>query len=134
MLRLIAGVVVGLLVGLIVTATIESIGHMLFPPQGVNLTDPAVLRAALDRIPREAKVFIVLGWFLGVLAGVATACLIAGRRALAGRIAGGLFGVFLAWTLSTLTYPLWMSLAAVLAAAAGAVLADRAFGCPRTGR
>jgi hypothetical protein len=131
MLRVIIGVVAGLLTGLVVIATIESIGHMLFPPQGVNLTDPAALRTALDLIPHEAKVFIVLGWFLGVLAGVAVACLIAGRRALAGRVAAGVFALFLAWTLATLDYPLWMSASAVAAAAGGGLLALAAFGRPR---
>ncbi|MBR7618447.1 hypothetical protein JKL49_03515 [Phenylobacterium sp. 20VBR1] len=131
MLRLILAVILGPLIGLVVLGAIDGAANMIFPPPpGVNLTDPAAIRSATAILPFGAQVGTILAWLLGALAGAWSANLIAGRRALAGRIVSGLFLAFAAWTMATTAYPLWtrVGLIAVLIAA---VAADRASGRPR---
>jgi ABC-type lipoprotein release transport system permease subunit len=129
MLRLILGVILGLLTGVVVTATVEGVGHTIFPPPpGVNLTDPATLKTVMSQIPLEAKVAVLLAWFLGVLFGASTANLIAGRRALAGRIVATALFAFSVWTMATIPHPAWFVASAVMAAILAAFAADRAFG------
>jgi hypothetical protein len=132
MLRLILGVVVGVIVGAIVTGVVDGFGNMIFPPPpGVDLTDPSQLGAALPQVPFGAKLGAVLAWFLGVMSGAASANLIAGRRALAGRIASGLIFAFALWSMLGIPYPVWMTAACCLVMALGAFVADRASGRPR---
>lgn len=129
MLRLILGVVLGVIVGGIVTSVVEGTGHTIFPPPpGVNLTDPAQLQTVMSRVTMEAKFAILLAWFLGVLSGAATANLIAGRRALAGRITSMLIFCFAAWTMISIPHPAWFVAAACAAILFAAFVADRASG------
>ena len=132
MLRLILGVVLGIVVGAIVTGVVEGMGHTIFPPPpGVDLTNPAQLQTVMSRVPIEAKIAVLLAWFLGVLAGSSTANLIAGRRALAGRITSLLIFCFAAWTMTSIPHPAWFVAAACAAILFAAFVADRAFGKPR---
>ena len=129
MLRLILGVVLGIVVGAIVTGVVEGMGHTIFPPPpGVDLTNPAQLQTVMSRVPMEAKIAILLAWFLGVLAGSSTANLIAGRRALAGRITSMLIFCFAAWTMTSIPHPAWFVAAACAAILLAAFVADRASG------
>jgi hypothetical protein len=132
MLRITLGVMAGLIVGMLVTGVVESVGHAVFPPPpGVNLTDPAAMATVMSRIPLGAKVGVLIGWFLGVLAGASTALLIAGRRQPGGWIVGAALFSFAAWTMATIPHPPWMIAGAVVADLAALFLADRAFGRPR---
>lgn len=132
MLRRILGVVFGLIVGLLVVFTLEGVGHTIFPPDApVNLTDPRAVALVMSHVSHEAKVMILLGWTLGLMFGVGTADLIAGRRPLAGRITGALLLALAAWTASTTHYPTWLFAGSLIGGLAGAALAERAFGRPR---
>lgn len=132
MLRLILGIIAGLVVGLVVTATVEGVGHALFPPPpGVNLTDPSSLKTVMAQISPEAKMTVLLAWFLGILAGASTANLVAGRRALAGRLVAAIVFAFAVWTMMAIPHPVWFVISAVIAALLAALAADRAFGRPR---
>lgn len=132
MLRTILGVVLGLIVGLLVILAVEGVGHTLFPPDaGVNLTDPSQMSRVMAHVPQEAKVMILLAWTLGLLSGAAAANLVAGRRALAGRITSLVLLAFGLWTMVVTHYPLWLTVGSLIGGVAGGVLADRAFGRPR---
>ena len=129
MLRLILGVVLGVIVGGIVTGVVEGMGHTIFPPPpGVDLTDPAQLQTVMSRVPIEAKFAVLLAWFLGVLSGSASANLIAGRRALAGRITSMLIFCVAAGTLTSIPPPAGFVAAACAAILLAAFVADGAFG------
>ena len=133
MLRLILGVVIGVIVGAVVTGVVEGFGNMIFPPPpGVDLTDPSKLGVAVSQAPFGAKLGTILAWFLGVMSGAASANLIAGRRALAGRIAGALIFAFALWSMLSIPYPAWLTGACCLVMALGALIADRASGRPRS--
>lgn len=132
MLRLTLAVILGPLIGLIVLGAVDGAATMIFPPPaGVNLTDPAAIRAATAVLPFGAQVGAVLAWLLGALAGAWSGNLIAGRRALAGRIISGLFLAFAAWTVATTAYPLWTRIGLMIAVLVAAAAADRASGRPR---
>jgi hypothetical protein len=133
MLRRILGVILGLVVGLLVIFTVEGVGHTLFPPDaGVNLTDPREMAQVMAHVSSQAKVMILLAWTLGLMSATATADLIAGRRPLAGRIVGALLLALAAWTAATTHYPVWLTVGALAGGLVGAVLAERAFGRPRS--
>lgn len=132
MLRLIIGVIVGLIVGVVVVGVVEGMGHMIFPPPpGVDLTDPAQMATVMSKVPLEAKIAVIVAWFLGTLAGASTANLIAGRRRTAGWIVAAVLFAFAGWTMATIPHPVWFMAASVVAAIAAALVADRAFGRPR---
>lgn len=132
MVRLILGVILGLLIGVFVTGAVEGIGHMVAPPPpGVNLTDPAQMASVMEKIPTQAKIAVVLAWFLGVLSGASVANMVAGRRRLAGLITGGLLVALGVFTMATIPHPLWMMVTAALGYALAIYTADRAFGRPK---
>lgn len=123
------GVVIGVIVGMVIILAVEGVGHTIFPPPpGVNLTDPAQLSTAMSKIPLQAKIGVLLAWFLGTLGGASAANLIAGRRAWAGRIVGLIVLALSIFNMTTIQHPAWMAVSAVLAILFGAFVADRAFG------
>jgi len=129
MFRLILGAVLGVLVGVVVVGVVEGVGHTIFPPpSGVNLTDPAQLATVMSKIPFQAKIAVLIAWFLGALAGASAANVIAGRRAWAGRIVALTILALSIFNMTTIPHPLWFAISAVLAILAGGFIADRAFG------
>lgn len=132
MLRTILGVALGLIVGLLVIFTVEGVGHTLFPPDAaVNLTDPDQMAQIMSHVSREAKIMILLAWTLGLLFAAGAANLVAGRRALAGRITTILLLAFGVWTMVVTSYPLWLTASSMIGGLLGAFLAELAFGRPR---
>ena len=83
-------------------------------------------------VPAQAKVMVLLAWALGVLAGASSANVIAGRRAVAGRVTSGILMSLSVWTMITITHPVWFMVLAAAGAVGATVLADRTFGRPRT--
>lgn len=132
-LRVLLGVVFGFLIGLFVTAAVDGMGNMIAPPPpGVNLTDPGVLRTAMPMLPVQAKIAMVLGWFLGTLSAASTANIIAGRRRAAGLIVGAGFLGLLGFSAYGIGYPAWMTAVSFAASLFAIYTADRAFGRPKT--
>lgn len=129
MLRTILGVVLGLIVSVVVIFAVEGVGHTIFPPPpGVNLTDPAQLATVMSKIPFQAKIAVLLAWFLGALAGASTGDLVAGRRAWAGRIVTLVVLALSAFNMTQIPHPAWFMVSAVAAILLAGFLADRAFG------
>jgi hypothetical protein len=137
MLRNIASVVIGVLVGAIVVFLVESLGHLVFPvAEGVDLHDPAALRDIMDQIPLAAKFTVLLAWFLGIFAGASVAALVARRWAPAAWVVSGTLAGMAGVTLIEIPHPWWMVLGAIFATALGgwcAVKATRSsYGRPPT--
>lgn len=132
MLRLILGILAGVVVGVIVIGLVEGVGHMIFPPpKGVDLTDPAQMRSVMSQVPVQAKIAVLIAWFLGILAGASTANLVAGRRRWAGRATSIVLFGFALWTMWTIAHPMWFVAAAIAATLVAVTLAEMAFGRPR---
>lgn len=122
MLKNIGAVAVGVLAGALVIFLVEGIGHTIFPPpEGVNLKDPAALATIMDKIPVGAKVAVVVGWFLGILAGGAAALYIGRRWAPVAWVVAVTLFAMAAISLLTIPHPWWMVAGAIIATLAGAV-------------
>jgi len=127
MLRSIGAVIAGVLAGACVIFVVEAAGHIAFPPpEGVDLKDPAALRAILGSIPLGAKLSVIFAWFAGVFAGGAVSLLIGLRWApIAWLVAGTLFAMA-ALSMMQIPHPWWMLLGAIAATLAGGFGAVRA--------
>ena len=126
MLRTILAVVAGAVIGVVVIAIVESIGHMIFPPpEGVDVKDPEQLKSVMDKIPVGAKAAVLVAWGLGVFAGGAVARFIAHAPYAAWIVAAILFAGA-AWTMFMIPHPLWMVLGAILATLMGVFAAHAA--------
>ena len=112
-IRGIAAILAGLVVAIITVLITESIGHMIYPPPaGLDISNPEHQAKLMESIPTGAKVAVVLAWFLGSLAGSATAIVI-GRKVLAGWIVALLIGAMGVWTTQMFPHPLWMVVGAL---------------------
>ncbi len=125
-MRLILGLIAGLLVGGATVALVETAGHMIFPPPpGVDLTDPAQLRTLMGRVPTGALVAVLIAWAAGVFAGGYAAARIARRGPWpAWAIGAALFGGAV-WSMMMIPHPPWMIAGAVVLTIAFAWLAGR---------
>lgn len=126
MLKLVLGIVVGIVAAFATIFVAEMAGHSLFPPPaGVDYDDPAQLAAMMERLPLGGKVAVVVAWFLGALVGGAAANRIAGR-ALAGWIVAVAIVLAAYVTMATIPHPGWMWTAGVLLPLAAGWIAQRA--------
>ena len=113
--RNLVAVIGGLIVAMVVVFVVEGIGHAIFPPpEGLDLMNPEDQARLMEAIPTEAKVAVVIAWFLGSLAGACTAIAIS-HRALMAWIVGLVIALMSVWTTQMFPHPDWML-------AAGAVL------------
>lgn len=125
MLKLILGIVAGIVVAFATVFVVELVGHRLFPPPaGVDYNDPAQLAAMMERLPLGSKIAVVVAWFLGALVGGALANRIAGR-ALAGWIVAVAIVLAAYVTMATIPHPGWMWIAGVLLPLAAGWIAQR---------
>ena len=85
-MRMILGILAGMVVAFACVAGIETLGHIMYPPPpGFDLTNPRDVDRLMSMMPAAALGFVLAAWFVGALAGALVANLIA-RRALAGWI------------------------------------------------
>ena len=69
-LRLVLGVLAGLVVMYIVIAGVEYVAHSLYPPPaGLSPTNTADIGAVLAAMPPQALALIVFAWVVGAFAG-----------------------------------------------------------------
>ena len=126
MLRIILGVLIGVIAGGLVIALVESAGHMIFPPpEGVNLKDPEELKSIMQEIPVGAKAAVLVAWGLGVFAGGVVARVISRRAVYAAWVVAGVLFAGAAWTMVMIPHPLWMMIGAVLVTLAGGFAANK---------
>ena len=107
-MKIVLGVVAGIVVAFLCVAGIETLGHLAIPPPpGTDPSDPAQLARIMENVPAAALAFVAAAWFVGSLAGAWVANLVA-KRALAGWItvllvlAGGVY------TMTVIPHPVWM--------------------------
>lgn len=111
--RLIIGVVVGVIVAGLIVFAVELLGHSIYPPPpGIDVTNPADLKRLMAVMPFEAKLFVVVGWFLGAIGGAFVANRIA-RSHRAGWIVAVIVILLSTYSLVTIPHPIWMIITAV---------------------
>ncbi len=129
MLRLVLGVIAGVVAGFAVVMVAELIGHQIFPPPpGLDPSDREAVKALIPTLPIGAFVAVLIAWGLGTFAASAAALLVSRRRRLAGGIAAAVVAAASAATLVMIPHPAWFVAAAIVVVLGGAWLADRLFG------
>ena len=107
-MRMILGIVAGVVVSSLCVLLVETVGHSLFPPPpSLDVTTPEGRERLFASMPPAAFAFVVSGWFLGTLVGGWVANAIA-RRALAGWVVALLIILGGLWTMATIPHPYWM--------------------------
>lgn len=109
------GIIAGLAALIATVWIVEAAGHSIWPPPpGTDVSEPAQLATLLDKIPLAAKIAVVLGWFLGAMAGAWVANTVA-RWSTASWIVVAIGIAFGVMTLFMIPHPLWMQIAAIVA-------------------
>jgi len=106
--KLIVGIVAGLVVQILVTMGVQLLGHNLYPPpDGLDPMNPDQVERIIAAMPAAALAFVPLSWFLGALLGAWVADKIAGK-ALAGWIIALWVAAASAYVLTVIPHPAWM--------------------------
>jgi hypothetical protein len=107
-MRMLLGVVAGIVVAFLIVFAVEFVGHAIYPPPaGLDIHDPADQARLIEAMPAAAKAFVLLAWFAGALAGAWLANRIAGQR-LAGWIVALLVIAGGVATMLMIPHPAWM--------------------------
>lgn len=132
MMRLVLGIVCGLVVAFALVFTTDALFHLTVP-SAARPTDPAAMQDYAMRQPAAALLAIVAGWAVGVFAGAAVANRIARAGAGPGWAVTALFALATAANFLMLPHPVWMIVTTAVAIAAAGWLAARLF-APDTAR
>lgn len=125
LVRKLFAIIVGVVVGGLVVFLFEAAGHSLYPPPSdINVKDGADLQRLMEVMPIQAKMLVVIAWFLGALAGAWAAMWISGQSQ-TGWIVGLVFAVLSIITVASIPHPFWMSACAVILPFAAVWLATR---------
>jgi len=112
MIRSVLAVVAGVIVAVIVVGVVEAIGHAIYPPPEIDLSDSEALQAIIAKLPVGAIAFMLVAWGLGSFAGGLTAAGIAGRAHTAhASFVGGIQMAFGILTILMIPHPLWFVIA-----------------------
>ncbi len=107
-MRVILGILAGLVVAFACVFVIEAIGHSVYPsPPGLDLTNPRDIDRLMAVMPVAALAFVMVAWFVGALAGAVVANLVA-RRATAGWVVALLVIAAAVATMVMIPHPAWM--------------------------
>jgi hypothetical protein len=126
--RMVAGIIAGAVVAMAIIVGFESLNLLLHPlPRGIDLSDPAAMKAFAAAAPASALLVVLTGYVVGTFAGVFVAAKVA-RSAIAGAvvalllIAGGIVNML------TIPHPVWFwasSLVAYVVMAWAAIITAR---------
>jgi hypothetical protein len=127
MLRKISAVFLGLLVSVLTVTLVEWISHQVYPlPPDLDFKDPEKVRSYVSSLPLGAFLAILLGWFMGTLAGGLAACRVASDKPVVfASIVGAVMMAATVANLIMIPHPTWFSIAGIGVIAAGTLLAIR---------
>lgn len=113
MLRILLGLVIGVLVAFTVVAVGEAVGHWIYPPlPGTDLSDPEALKTLMATLPTQAIAAVLVAWAAASFLGGAVAGAIA-RRHWAALVIGGVMLAIGAATMAMIPHPLWFMIASM---------------------
>ena len=129
MVRSMGGVIAGLVVMLIVVASIQWLGHSVYPPpEGLDFRDKDAVAAAMASAPVGALGFVLLSYAVATFLAAGTAATISLRHKRAVAIViGAVMLVLAAISLLALPHPTWMIVAGLLLPLPVALLGWRVF-------
>src|SRR5688572_14484513 len=124
-MRVVLGVLAGVIVVFLCVAGIQAIGHMVDPPPAdLDVWNREAMAAHIATLPLRAFLFVAGAWFARALRGAWVANAI-GRRALGGWIVAVLVMVAALFNLFSFPHPAWMWAAGILLPLLGGWLAQR---------
>lgn len=110
MLRSILAVFLGLVACSVTVGLVEALGMLVYPvPAGINIQEPAAMRAYVESRPFGALLFVLGAWLLASALGPLVASLV--HRSKAAKLApvvGGIFTAIIGLNLISLPHPWWM--------------------------
>jgi len=126
-IRSIVAVAAGVFIGGIATLGVEALGHVLVPPPaGLDVNDPAAVKAAMASLPTAHFLPILLAYVVGPTLGAALAARMAPARArLHASLVGGVFAVGGLMNFMTIPHPVWFVVLSMLAFVAAPLLGMR---------
>lgn len=128
MLRLVLGIVAGVVSGFVVIYAVEQVGHQIWPvATELDLKDKASAAAFLATMPLGGLLTVLTAWILGAYTASMVGLLVAGRRRIAGVIPAAVIFAATVLVLIMLPHPLWMAISGLGGIVAAAWLADRLF-------
>jgi hypothetical protein len=127
MLRIILGILAGVVAAVLIVFAFEGLGHIVFPPPpGLDLANTEALATIIDQLPVGALAFVMVAWMAGAFGGGALAAGIA-RRPWAAWLVGLIMLAGGAWSMVMIPHPLWMKLALLPATLVPAFITGRLF-------
>lgn len=127
-MRVVLGVLAGVVAAVLCIFAIEFVGHMIYPPPAnLNLSNSEAAAQIIASLPAGAFAFVLAAWFLGALAGAWVANAI-GRSSLGGWIVALFVICAGAYTMWLIPHPAWMWAAGVILPLLAAGIAQRLAG------
>jgi len=109
-IRQVLAPIIGVVIGSVVVAVIETAGQALFRMPAPSGRDAAAWKTYVSALPPAALVTVLVGWWLGTFAGAWSGVRLAGRRpALHAAIVTCVLLLATVANLVMLPHPLWMS-------------------------
>lgn len=125
MVRLVLGIIAGIVAAVATIGGLNLVSHMLHPiPDGLRAENYAAIGAFIAAMPAWALAVIALAWFLGALVGGLAAGLVS-RRSWTVWLIGLLIIAAAAVNVFNIPHPLVLQIAAFVAPLLGALLALR---------
>jgi hypothetical protein len=124
MVRLILGIVAGLVIGMALVWCLQLLGHAIWPlPVGVDTHDPEQVKGLIGKMPVLAVAWVAIAYGLAAFIGASVANRIAQGRLAAGWTVTGLLFALSVTTMFMIPHPFWfvgLTVALYLAAGIGA--------------
>jgi MFS family permease len=128
MVRLVLGIIAGIVAAVATIGGLNLMSHMLHPiPAGLRAENYAAIGAFIKAMPAWALAMIALAWFLGPLVGGLVAGLVS-RRSWTVWMIGLVVFLAAAVNVFNIPHPLLLQIAAFVAPVAGTLLALRILG------
>lgn len=107
-LRRLLAVVAGVLAGIVAIAMAEFVGHLIFPPpEGMDISDPASIAAAMEQISIGALVAVLVAWGIGSMVGGFVAARIDGKTGPGALMVGAVLLLAAIINMLMIPHPVW---------------------------
>lgn len=111
MIRSILAGIIGVAIAIGIVAFNEKLGHMAFPPpDGIDFSDPDVIRPYLASLPAWKLLQVMAGWVVGVFVGILVASRIGNASPMVYTVViGGLIFAATVANLIIIPHPMWFN-------------------------
>jgi hypothetical protein len=132
MMRIVTGIVLGVVASLLILAGIDHVEDALYPLPTVDFADAGSLASIVNDMPFPAKLLTVLGWFAAAFGGGWLGLRVCDVRWVGWAVVIVVVAAAVT-TVTTLPHPLWMKVCAVALPMLGGALAGWAHRKPYAG-